>query len=160
MIEHNHRHDYGHRYNRDQLTTNTAAGTPMAVAPSVGNCTHTLCCQLSCNFVQRVGVKARYEGMGIASLSEIASAYSNPNVHGSEVIPLFDYVCGENGTDLTMGPKDWTPAQGGPCEHAKPSHRHSAIKWFHRVQHDRFGCLKDPDRRGPRGVSFLDQFTF
>lgn len=108
-----------------ELTTNTATGSSMAVTSPVGNCTHTLCCQLSCNFVQRAGVKSRYEGMGIASLPETGSADSSANVHGRELIPLFDYACGPHGTDLTMGPKDWKPAQGGPCKIAKKTDPHT-----------------------------------
>jgi hypothetical protein len=106
------------------LAASAAADGPMAVAPPVGNCTHTLCCQLSCNFVQRVGVKTRYEGMGIASLPETGSADAGANML-HELIPLFDYACGANGTDLTMGPKDWKPAQGGPCEIAKKTDSHT-----------------------------------
>ena len=33
--------------------------------------------------------------------------------HGVEPVPLFDYNC--TGGDLTLGPRGWTPKQGGPC---------------------------------------------
>ena len=42
-----------------------------------------------------------------------------------ELVALYDYACGTNGTDLTMGPKDWKPAQGGPCALAQKKDSHT-----------------------------------
>jgi len=68
---------------------------------------HTLCCTLRCNFnVRGNHTKVRYEAMGVASVGALTDG---------ETTALYAYGCGLNGSDVTLAPERWTPAQGGPC---------------------------------------------
>jgi len=81
------------------------------------NGTHTLCCQLSCDFNSRGGSKLRYEGMGLGSLP--AANTQKQQQANVAMVALYVYRCGgsANSTDLAYGAKDWKPlaAEGGPC---------------------------------------------
>ena len=93
--------------------------------------THTLCCQLACNFDNRGSEKVRYEGMGLASVPPSGR-------HG--LVPLYVFRCGSspNSTDLTFGPAEWRPsaAEGGPCRRVAVTNGDFAVPaeamWVHR----------------------------
>ena len=85
-----------------------------------------LCCQLSCNFNSRGGVKVRYEGMGLGSLPP---SYTQAQRQGMAALSVYRCGASPNSTDLTFGPQDWKPsaAEGGPCLQVKLTNTDFAV---------------------------------
>ena len=71
--------------------------------------------------MRRNHTKLRYEGLGLAASPSVTapatsgSAAVAGSVVAADYADLFEYRCGENGSDITLGPARWVPTEGGPC---------------------------------------------
>ena len=113
---------------------------------------HVLCCQPECNFryafgdfVQRChGKIVWYEGMALAKKLP-AETLGLPA--GSELVALYEYNCSVPGAapDMALGPANWKPVHGGPCERLAPSTLEEGVAMY-----------VMPTRAGPAAASLVE----
>jgi hypothetical protein len=51
--------------------------------------------------------------------TELKGVGRGEQLAADQLVPLFVWHCGSNGTDVSFGPANWKPTEGGPCVLAK-----------------------------------------